>query len=316
MIDVSIVIVNWNTQDLLVDCIKSLKKETRLCKIEIIVVDNASSDESVKKVKKLFPEVIIIENKNNLGFAKANNMGINKCKGKYVILSNTDIVALDNVVDRMFLYMEKNEGIGAMLPMCVNKEKEIDLCCKRFPSLRLQVNEALYFDKLISKVKFFQGRALPKSFYNSTCDVDSVPCCFIMASRTAIDDVGLLDERFFIYSEDIDWCKRFHQKGWRVIYFSDAKIIHYGGSSSKIAQAKFLIEKHKSELQYWEKHHGSFNKSLFRSILILHYLIRIIGYCILYYVKPHKRKLYPEIINNYYKCALFLIFNRELNIKK
>lgn len=311
MIDVSIVIVNWNTQKLLLDCIASLINETKLCNIEIIVVDNASSDNSIKAVREKYPDVHVIENNKNLGFAKANNIGIKKCKGKYICLSNTDIIVLDNALDRMFAYLEKHTDIGALLPVCLNKEMEIDQCCRRFPGLRLQINEALYLDKLLPKIKIFQGRALPLSFYHSTGDVDSVPCCFIMARGIAIDKVGLLDERFFIYSEDIDWCKRFHLKGWRVVYYSDARIIHYGGSSSKTAQSRFLIERHKSELQYWEKYHGAVNKFFFRMVLILHYIIRITGYSIIYILKPGLRNTSKEILNNYYKCFWFLIFNSK-----
>lgn len=309
MIDISIVIVNWNTKKLLLDCIESLKKETKECKIEIIVVDNASSDRSVEAIKKRFPDVYIIENHNNLGFARANNLGISLSKGKYICLSNTDIIALDNVIDRMYSYMEKNLDIGAMLPMCLDEELKIDQCCRRFPSLRLHMNEALYLDKFFPKIKFFQGRALPLSFYNSTGDVNSVPCCFIIVRRKAIDGVGLLDERFFIYSEDVDWCKRFHSKGWRVVYYSDARIIHYGGSSSKVAQLKFLIEKHKSELQYWEKHYGIIKKFLFRLILILHYFLRIIGYCVLFIINRKERDNINEKLNSYFNCMILLIFS-------
>lgn len=315
MTEISIIIVNWNTEKLLLDCIASIKRETKKRKLEIIVVDNASSDNSVKSVKNKYKDVIVIENTANVGFAKANNQGIAQSKGKYICLSNTDIIVLDNALERMFTFMENNPDAGAVLPKCLDNSLAIRRCCRRFPSLRYAFNQAFYLNKIFPKISFFNNEDLPESFYACTAQVDTVPCCFILVRRDALNQVGLLDERFFIYAEDIDWSKRFSLSGWKVMYLAEASIIHFGGQSSQKAPAKFLIEKHKSELQYWEKHHGLFKAFLYRLILILGYKARIAGYLVLFIFSINNRKTYKNTLKNYSECLLYLALNTGRGIQ-
>jgi hypothetical protein len=197
MIDLSIVIVNWNTKRLLCDCIESIIEKTKINNYEIIVVDNASTDDSVGEVKQKFPDVKIIENNENVGFAKANNIGITMSKGEYICLSNTDIKLLNNALDRMYLFLKKNNNVGMVLPKLYDGNLEISRCCRNFPSLFNLFCEAVYIYKIFPFNVFLPGREKPYKFYKNLASVDTVPLCFTMIKHSAIQEVGLLDENYF-----------------------------------------------------------------------------------------------------------------------
>lgn len=256
MKDVSILILNWNTRDLLLDCIESIRSQTHGIDYEIVVVDNASSDGSVAAVAERYPDIRIVVNEKNEGFARGNNIGMDSCTGRYICLSNTDIVVLDDVLTKMVRYLDEHLRVGMLLPRCINGQHRLRRCCREFPSLRNQVCEALYLNRVFPDRRIFRGTALPEQCYENTRPVDTVPCCFTLVRPEAVDEVGKLDESFFFYGEDVDWCRRFHDHNWEVVYFADSSVVHFGGSSTADAPARFLIEKAKSTLIYWRKHHN------------------------------------------------------------
>jgi GT2 family glycosyltransferase len=308
--DVSVIIVNWNTKELLLDCIESLINESRRCKIEIIVVDNHSNDGSAEAVMKRFPDVMVIVNEENLGFSQANNIGIAHSTGRYICLVNTDIKVLDRALDKMHEYMEQNTQTGILTPKCLTGKMELSRGCREFPTIRNLFCEALFLDLIFPKIKLFRGRALPLSFYAATNPTNSLPCFFSIVRREALDEVGLLDTRFFFYGEDIDWCKRFHNAGWHVMYLAAARVIHYGGLSTDAAPVRFLIEKVKARLQYWEKHHGFFSCLGFKIIAIMHYAVRLIGFSLLFIVKPSSRSISGKKFNGCLASIKWIITNR------
>ena len=158
-------------------------------------------------------------------------------------------------------------------------------------------------DSFFPTTRFFEGEFMTYWAHDTLSPVDIIVGCFWMVRRTAIDEVGLLDERFFIYSEDKDWCKRFHEKGWEVIYFPEAKAIHYGGASSANAPIRFYLEMQKANLQYWDKHHGSISTVLFRWMLIINNLCRLIGYKI---IKTYAGESSKNIIEKIERSKAFL----------
>ena len=196
MTDVSIIIVNWNTRELLLDCIRSLREETRERSMEIIVVDNHSSDGSPGAVRERFPSVEVIENDGNLGFAKANNIGIRRSTGRYVCLVNTDIVALDRCVERLAGYMDRHPEVGALGPRTVDEHGRLRRNCREFPSLRNTLAEALFLDRLFPRSRLFRGRVLHDFDFDATREVDVLSGCFLMVRREALEEVGLMDEAF------------------------------------------------------------------------------------------------------------------------
>lgn len=262
-VDISVVIVNWNTRDMLLECVESLYAETRRAKLEIIVVDNASHDGSMDALAARFPGVVQIRNTANHGFSKANNQGLRIARGRYLCLVNSDVKALEGVLDRLMDYADAHPDVGLLAPRTVGRDMKLRRNCREYPTLRNSFCQAVFLDKLFPGVRAFRGRSLAEYDYKTAADIEVVSGCFLLIPRRALEQVGLLDERFFIYSEDVDWSRRYHNAGWKVIFYPGAEAIHYGGSSSSVEAIRFNIEKMKASLQYWHKHHGFFSTVLF-----------------------------------------------------
>lgn len=256
MMDVSIIIVNYNTKELLKQTIKSVIKNTKGLEYEIIVVDNASIDGSIELVKNEFKDVLLIENKNNLGFSKANNIGIKKSSGKYVLLLNSDTVVLDKTIKICFDYMEEYIDIGALGCKVVLKDGKLDHACKRgFPTPPASLYYMLKLNKFFPKSKKFGQYTMSYVGEDEISEVDSLMGAFMMVRRDAIDKIGFLDEDFFMYGEDIDWCFRIKEAGYKVVYFPKVKIIHYKGASSRKKKYKTLYEFHRAMYLFYNKHY-------------------------------------------------------------
>jgi len=254
--DISVVIVNWNTRDLLLQCVESLLSETRESSLEIIVVDNASRDGSMEALAERFPNVTQIRNTENLGFSRANNQGLRVAKGRYLCLVNSDVKALSGVLDRLRRYCDATPEVGAVGPRTVGGDGVLRQNCREFPTLRNAACDALYLDRLLPGVHWLRGRTMRAYDYRSTRDVEVLSGCFFMVRRSVVEQVGLLDERFFIYSEDVDWCKRIHDAGWRLVLYPGAEAVHFVASSSSAAPERFNVEQLKANVQYWIKHKG------------------------------------------------------------
>lgn len=277
-IDISVVIVNWNTRDLLLDCVESLFAETRESSLEIIVVDNASRDGSMEALAARFPQTVRIANTENAGFARANNQGLAVARGRYLCLVNSDVKALAGVLDRLRAFLESRPDVGAVAPRTVGRDLKLRRNCREFPSLRNEICQALFLDRLFPSRRFFRSRSMRDYDYASQSEIEALSGCFLMVPRSVQETVGGLDERFFIYAEDVDWCKRIREAGWRVIYFPEAEAIHYGGSSSATERVRFNLEILKAHLQYWRKHHGRLATALFWWIQLTGIALRAFGW--------------------------------------
>lgn len=278
----SVVIVSWNTRKLVLECLQSLQSAVSHLPIEIIVVDNASADDTIECVRKEFPAVQLIQNQTNLGFAKANNIGIRRCTGRYVCLINSDVQVPEGCLEKMLAYMEQHADIGMLGPKMVLPDGSIGQSCMRSPTVWRWFCRALALDSL-PKVSGVVGGFLMKDFnYDRVTDVDILTGWFWMVRRGAMDQVGLLDEAFFFYGEDIDWPKRFHKAGWRVVFYSEAEAMHYCGASSSKAAVRFYIEMNRANLQYCQRYHSWFGIAGFWMAMWLHEVIRIIGYGLAY----------------------------------
>jgi GT2 family glycosyltransferase len=232
-VDLSIIIVNYNTKNLLEKCLESLQKSGKNLNCQIFVVDNASQDNSVKMVKEKFPKVITVQNSHNLGFAKANNLAIKKSTGKYILLLNPDAQVEKNTLSEMADFMDKNPKVGVATCKVLLPSGELDLDCRRsFPTPWVSFTHFSKLSKIFPKSRMFAQYQLTYLDDNKISEVDSCVGAFMMIRSAALKEVGLLDENFFFYGEDIDWCFRFKEKGWKVLYYPKVKIIHYKGASS------------------------------------------------------------------------------------
>ena len=252
MTDLSIIIVSWNTKKYLEECLTSLQTIDGNLSVEIIVVDNASTDGSPEMIRTQFPNVKLMETGANLGFAGGNNIGLKEVSGKYICLINSDANVPPDCLPKMHSYMEQQPTIGLLGPGMLRPDGRVYRSGMRFPTLWNLLLRALFLDSLFKGSGFFGGYLMKDFQFDRTRDIDVLNGWLWMARREALNQVGSLDDRFFMYAEDVDWCKRFHLAGWRVVFYPEARALHYGGASSKNAPARFLVEKQRANLQYWK----------------------------------------------------------------
>jgi len=234
--DLSIIILNYNTKDLLKDCLNSIKKaEKGKYSIETIVVDNASKDKSPEMVAQEFPDARLIVNKKNIGFSAGNNKGIKQAKGKYVLLLNPDTIVQKKTLVTMINFMDKNKKVGAATCKIELPSGELDYACHRgFPT---PWNALTYFSglaRLFPKIKIFTGYTLTHLDLNQTHEIDSGCGAFLIIRRKAGEKINWLDEDYYWYGEDLDFCYRLKQTGWQIVFVPQVKIIHHKGAASGI----------------------------------------------------------------------------------
>jgi len=254
--NLSIIIVNYNTKELLQKALESIERFPPSGEFEIFVVDNASQDDSAEYIKNIDNQVIPIINTENLGFSKANNMAIKMAKGKYILLINPDTEVLEGTLNKCMDYMDKHPTIGILGCKVLLPDGRLDLACRRgFPNLWNSFFKFSGLAKLFPKVKLFTGYNLTYLDEHQSYSVDSVVGAFMMVRREVIEQIGLLDEDFFMYGEDIDWCYRAKQAGWDVFYYADAVIIHHKRASSKQSK-KALNEFFRAMEIFYKKHYA------------------------------------------------------------
>lgn len=305
--DFSVIIVSWNAKNYLSECLQSLNKYSSKYDAEIIVVDNASTDGSPSMVQEQFPRVKLIINENNYGFAKGNNLGINQSSGKYIFLINPDVIVKDECIEKMMAYMDVHPDIGILGPKILDPCGNTQRSCMEFPSLWNTFYSAFGLHIILGKFRFFGGQMMTYWPHNSIRQVDVINGCFWMIRKEALNKAGLLDERFFMYSEDKDWCKRFYETGWKVIFFPDAEAIHYGGASSSNSPIRFYIEMQKANLQYWKKHYSRCACNAYLFLIFLHHMFRVLGYISVYLISKRNRNQSAFKIRRSYTTIQWLI---------
>jgi GT2 family glycosyltransferase len=272
---ISVVIVSWNAKSFLLECLASVMRQSRPDDLEVIVVDNASSDGSPQAVSEGYPTVQLIANDGNYGFAKANNIGIRASRGEYLFLINSDVVVSDGCFDKSIEYMDQHPEVGMLGPKILGVDGKVQRSCMGYPSLWNTLCRALALDSLFPRSRLFGSHLLTYWNHDDTRPVDVINGCFWVLRRSAMEQVGLLDERFFFYGEDVDWCRRFNLKGRKVVFFSEAEALHYGGASSANAPVKYVIEMQRANYQYWLKHHSRAAAYTFLLITLLHHALRV-----------------------------------------
>ncbi len=274
-IDLSVIIVNWNVRDLLRSCLLSLSSTpSPLCSLETILVDNASSDDSVEMVRGEFPSVQLIVNAENRGFPAANNQGLAVAQGRYVLLLNPDTEVLGSALATLVAYADAHPDVGVVGPQLLNPDGSVQSSRRRFPTLATALFESTWLQPLAPH-RLLQRYYLLDQPDDATLAVDWVDGAALLARRAAIAQVGPLDENFFMYSEELDWCRRFRQAGWRVVYLPTAQIVHHRGKSSEQAVAARHIHFQTSKVRYFSKHHGALAAGLLRLFLLGNYVAQL-----------------------------------------
>lgn len=270
MMDLSILIVNWNTCDLLEHCLTSIYENVTKVEYEVIVVDNASQDGSVEMVRQRFPQVTLIENNENLGFAQANNQAMERTVGDYLLLLNSDTLVLPGAVEKMLGFMQAHPDVGAMSCKLLDEKGVTDYFPKTFPTLRSEASWLLWLSGLFDRVTKY-------GFLDRyrVGEVDRIKGACMQVRREVVESVGLMEEQLFMFAEEDDWCFRIRKQGWKIYYLPDVAIIHYQGASVKQASQEMFLQLHKSKVAFFRKHYGPFLAVLLKIVYLVGYSLRL-----------------------------------------
>jgi len=272
LVDISVIIVNYNVKELLEQCINSILKAADGLNVEIIVVDNNSFDGSIEHLKNKFPShpsLKLIESPLNLGFAKANNLGVKEAKGEYILILNPDTILQEDTLTRSLKFYKETPGIGAMTCKLILPNGKLDLACRRsFPTPSVAVYRILGLSRIFPNSKTFGKYNLTYLDENSTYEVDAIVGAFMLIKKDVYEKVKGFDEDYFMYGEDLDLCFRIKKAGYKIYYYPHTSIIHYKGESTK-----------KSSISYVNNFYGAMQvfvkKNLNKSFWIMNLLIRI-----------------------------------------
>jgi len=251
----SVIIVNYNAGPLLRKCVESVYRQTTRLDFHLWVVDNGSRDGSAKKIQKEFPQATVLFSKDNLGFAKANNMAIRQSDSEYVLLLNPDTVILDRAIEKTVAFMESHPTTGVSGCKVLNEDGTLQLACRRaIPTPRIAFFRLSGLSRLFPKSRSMGKYNLTYLSSDKTHEVEAVSGSFLMIRREVIDQIGLLDERFFMYGEELDWCLRAKHAGWKIMYVPHGQVIHYKGECSRSNRRRAMYEYHRSMYLFHKKH--------------------------------------------------------------
>lgn len=273
-IDISIIIVNWNTRELLAGCLASLLADVQMFKrsnVETFVVDNASSDGSGDMVRERFPWVRLIENRENVGFARANNQGIQASTGQYVLLLNSDTVVHPAALGTLVAFMDAHPQAGACGPRLLNDDGSLQ------PSAHPMLTPGREFWRLAFLDGLWPRAAYRQEQWDTVTPrpVEVIKGACLLLRRAALDQVGLLDDRYFMYTEEVDLCYRLAQAGWGLWVTPQAVVTHFGEASSKQVAEAMYLQLYRSKVQFYRKFGGETRANRFKRLLRLAYLPRL-----------------------------------------
>ncbi len=253
--ELSVIIVNWNTRELIRRCLESVFKESKELAFEVIVVDNASTDGSVEMLKQYFPQVTVIANQSNIGFSRAVNLGLMAGQAEMVLLLNSDTIILDNILKKMTEFLDRHPEAGIAGCMLLNKDGSYQKSAGKMRSILNEAEEKLIrwgLQKSIQPLCRYEKRMTRQ--VRPTAWVSGA---FLLIKRAVIDQIGMLDERMFLHFEDIDWCTRARQHHWTVLYNPFQQAIHLNGKSMAMNINRSFIEYRRSQLLFYKTYYGN-----------------------------------------------------------
>lgn len=274
MLRLSVVIVNWNVREDLRRCLSSVLASSLAKEMEVIVVDNASTDGSASMVTGEFPTVRLIINDRNEGFARACNRGIRDANGRYITLLNPDTEVHSRALEEMVVHLDRNPGAGLVAPRLLNEDGGTQPSRRRFPTPGTAFLESTVLQRLLPDHPLLQRYYMQDAGDDREQDIDWAVGACLTVRREVIERDVLLDEQFFMYSEEMDWCLRIKRGGWRIVYLPQAEVVHYGGRSADQDVAARHILFHSSKVHFFSKYHGARFGELLRCYLLATYLFQ------------------------------------------
>lgn len=253
--ELSIIIVSWNTKDLLRDCLHSVYEEIRGLEAEVFVVDNNSPDQSALMVGEEFPWVKLLANKSNRGFAAANNQAFILAAGRKILLLNPDTKVRPNSLKALVQFLDQNPSAGVVAPQLLNTDGSIQRSCRSFPTFLNMSYELLGLSRLFPNVHRFRHYKMLDWNHDDQRQVDQPEGACLMVRREVLDQVGTLDEGFFMLFEEVDWCYRIKQAGWQIWFLPSAQVVHHYGQSIKQVKSSMILSSHRGLYRFWRKHY-------------------------------------------------------------
>ena len=307
MSDVVIIIVTWNCKDYLDQCLRSLACSGMKFSSRIILVDNNSSDGTVPHVREHYPDVQIIANAENMGFAGANNQAMKHARGRYVLLLNPDTAVHPGALDGLVEFLDSHENVWAAGPAMLNADSTPQRTGVRFPNNWDIAVESFFLDRVFPHSRLF-GRH--KELYEDPTKprpVDYLQGSCLMVRFSAIENVGGLDEQFFLYFEEVDWCFIIKQAGGQVYYCPSGNVTHFGGGEFGHYDEQRLIYYHKSLMLFYQKHYSSSQTLVLRALLAVRAMVRILVWYTVSLVRPSVRACAISSSHGYVKILGLLL---------
>jgi GT2 family glycosyltransferase len=300
--DLSLIIVSWNTRELTRQCLESIFSPPTAIELEVFVVDNASTDGSSQMVRGNFPHVHLLENAQNAGFAAANNQAISLSTGRYVLLLNSDAVVKPGALDRLVEFMDTHPQAGAAGARLLNPDGSQQYSCSPAPTLEREVRRMFHLPGVRS-----DGYYEMKNWDNQTpVKVDVLLGACLLLRRQALAQVGLMDEGYFMYSEEVDLCHRIQVAGWQLYWVPQATVVHYGGQSTRQASEEMFLKLYESKLRYFRKHYGGTTVVMYKLILTGASLIRLLLFPLAWLERPPRREAHLALAVNYQRLLVNL----------
>jgi GT2 family glycosyltransferase len=318
--DVSICIVNWNVKEILAKCIQAIKQNTKDLDYEIIVVDNASTDDSVKKIGAEYPDVILVASDVNLGFAKGNNLAVEYAKGNYILYLNPDTEIVTNAIAGMHAFIDAHPECGAVGCKLTAPNGDIQYtCASSFPFPRREFNFFFCLNRLFPKSPYFSARELDYWDHLDSRYVECLSGACMLVRKEIIDELKGFDNELFMYAEDIDLCFRIIKAGWQNYYLSSENIIHYEGASSSKTKKRYFSDmlQHESNYLFLKKNMGAITALNYRIIVLFGSIFRVLlstPVYLLYIMRQNdeKKKIY-QIMTKYTYILLWSVGEKNIS---
>jgi hypothetical protein len=299
----SIIIVSWNTAQLLENCLASILANPSTSPFfEIWVVDNASTDESCDNVRQHFPQVHLVENRENVGFARANNQAIQQCAGKYILLLNPDTLVSSGALEALVDFLDEHPQAGAAGARILNPDDSLQISSHPRPTLSREFWRLLHLDALSTYA------AYPSAKWegNQPQEVDVLSGACLLLRKEVLDQVGLLDEDYFMYSEEVDLCYRIQKAGWQLYWVPQAEVVHFGGQSTQQAATEMFLKLYHGKIIYFRKHYGWPAAQIYKSILRVAALSRLILAPFAIFEHSSRRQKHLTLVDHYWRLILAL----------
>ena len=298
----SIIIVNWNVRTLLEGCLTSIYSYPPPGDFDVFVLDNASTDDSPQMVKERFPQVNLIENKENAGFACANNQGIERSTGRYVLLLNPDTEVKPNALESLVRFMDDHPSVGAAGSRLNFSDGNLQHSCHPEPTIARELWHLFHLDRLHPYAIY----PMESWDLESPKRVDVLQGASLILRRTIIDQVGTLDEDFFMYSEEVDLCFRIRKAGWELYWVPQSHVIHFSGQSTGQVSREMFLHLYKGKLLYYRKHYGWWSAWIYKSILYAAGIIRLLITPFTLFERSEARQRHLTLAGKYYRMLLAL----------